>query len=337
MYRLPNPVECEYDIDCAPDVCDISTFKCVPASFAPAAPGPSYGRGPTTGSPPCIPPCPPGHTCIDGICMAGGFAAQPAPATLRQVRKAQRALKYARAMNPLPPKPPPCPEGYQWAWSIEKGNHCLPDTITHTGTGPHGGGHAPPACPEGYRYDARSDTCVPAGQYSAATPTQLKPTCPIGYVLQWSSSLGYYCKKRSTITHTGTGPGGGGHAPPACPEGYRYDAHSDTCVPAGQYSATAPPGARPARLKRKKPTSRYNKLAKIFGSTQARRSTSRRALVGGAGPQAAGVCPPGQVVCGTSYPGDPPICCPAPSGGGTGSWYDPKLGVYWDDPEPHQG
>ncbi len=246
----------KYDIDCAPaGVCDISTFKCVPTAFAPAAPGPSYGRGPTTGSPPCIPPCPPGHTCIDGICMAGGFAAQPAPATLRQVRKAQRALKYARAMNPLPPKPPPCPEGYQWAWSIEKGNHCLPDTITHTGTGPHGGGHAPPACPEGYRYDARSDTCVPAGQYSA----------------------------------------------------------------------TAPSGARPARLKRKKPTSRYNKIAKIFGSTQARRSTSRRALVGGAGPQAAGPCPPGQVVCGTSLPGDPPICCPAPGGPQT-------PGPLWGDP-----
>ncbi len=272
MYRLPNPqrfanpVECEYDIDCAPaGVCDISTFKCVPTSFAPAAPGPSYGRG---------------------------------PATQHQVRKARRALKYARAMNPYPswhvPPPPPmsiivdsigpsCPAG-----QVVCGTHYPGDPLICCDPSAPPPGYSPigPTTGRQVRKARRS-----ALKYARATNPQAVDVQDITAVVP-------------RFLAVDPRQGGG------CPPGWTYDARTQTCVPASQYGAAAPTGTPPGRLKRKKSTSRYTKLAKIFGSTQARRSTSRRALIGGAGPQAAGVCPPGQVVCGTSLPGDPPICCP---------------------------
>ncbi len=51
-----------------------------------------------------------------------------------------------------------------------------------------------------------------APQYSAAAQSAALKKCPYGFVLRWTFAKGWYCKP--VRLHTGTGPGGGGHAPP---------------------------------------------------------------------------------------------------------------------------
>ena len=84
-----------------------------------------------------------------------------------------------------------CPDGYQWAWTKAKGDHCVPDTISTTGTG----GHAPPACPDGYQWawtKAKGDHCVPDTISTTGTGGHAPPRRPsLGFSAGSRSRPGY--------------------------------------------------------------------------------------------------------------------------------------------------
>lgn len=79
------------------------------------------------------------------------------------------------------------------------------------------------------------------------------------------------------------------------------------CPPGQVVCGTSLPGQPPICC----PRAEIGVRAAYLEST--RRPASRWAA---AGPRRNAGCPPGQVVCGTSLPGHPPICCPKPPGGG---------------------
>ncbi len=168
-----------------------------------------------------------------------------------------------------------------------------------------GGDHAPPQCPEGYRYDARSDTCVPASQYGAAAPTaqqamysrtgnplgQAPVECPPFFHNQYGElaavqampvvSGGASVAEAVDVAYYTAYPNA-----PAIPEGWE---NSPSCQPWAQAwlrirslakrlgkwgpkpaTPTRPPPVPPAPSRarpRLKAKSRYNKLAKVFRSS----------------------------------------------------------------------
>lgn len=95
-----------------------------------------------------------------------------------------------------------------------------------------------------------------------------------------------------------------------CPPRYMYNDHylgEPVCIP---------PDPTKERMKKSGIISRLRRF--VLKNPIAQLAMGQPITARGTGMQPRGACPPGQEICGSSMPGDPPICCPTSGGGGGG-------------------